>query len=109
MSGSRSLNYVRETYGVPVKRGQRVLHDSREWGVVTSGDGARVRVRFDGERHSSPCHPLSLDYGDGVSPADRLALQNARIDVWNDRLNGRITAEEYRERMASPLGTRGKD
>lgn len=94
-----SLAYVRDTYGVPARRGMRVIHEGRDHGVITSGTGAHVRVRFDGEKHSVPCHPLSLDYGDGVDPEARLAERNRRIDVWNDRLNGRITAEEYSQQM----------
>ncbi|MEJ7786421.1 MAG: hypothetical protein WKF96_16580 [Solirubrobacteraceae bacterium] len=96
-----SIQYVRDTYGVPVRRGQRVIHGGRDHGTVTCCKGAHVRVRFDGERHSESCHPLSLDYGDGVQPDDRLAHRNARIDAWNDRLNGRITADEYRDRMGT--------
>jgi hypothetical protein len=98
--GHYSLNYVKREYGVPARRGQRVIHDGREYGTVTSGDGPYVRVRFDGRRHSVPCHPLSLDYLDGIAPEDRLARRNARIDVWNDHLNGRITVEQYRQRVA---------
>ena len=108
MSGRYSLDYVKRTYGVPVKRGQRVIHEG-EHGTVTSGDGAHVRVRFDGRAFSVPCHPLSLDYGDGVDPGARLAVRNAQIDIWNDRLNGRITETEYRERfMAAQLGEAGE-
>lgn len=92
-SGRWSLDYVKRNYGVPVKRGQRVTHEGDQ-GVVTCGDGAHVRVRFDGEKFSRPCHPLSLDYGDGIEPGDRLAERNARIEAWNDRLNGRARADE---------------
>lgn len=87
----RSLNYVKEQYGVPVKRGMRVAHEGNH-GVVTCGAGAHVRVRFDGEKFSRPCHPLSLDYGDGVKPADRLAERNARIERWNRGLNRHMEA-----------------
>jgi hypothetical protein len=105
MSGHRSLDYVRSTYGVPVRRGMRVIHEDGKPGTVTCGDGAHVRVRFDDESFSVPCHPLSLDYGDGVRPADRLALRNAQIDVFNDRLNQRITAQEYQDRMRALAAT----
>ncbi len=100
---NRSLDYVRETYGVPARRGLRVTTETGEQGVITSGAGAHVRVRLDGQKHSAPWHPNSLDYGDGITPAARTAHRNARIAAWNDRLNGRITAEEYRERMSVPL------
>jgi hypothetical protein len=102
----RSLNYIREKYGVPAKRGTRVTTETGKTGVVTSGDGAHVRVRLDGEKHSGSWHPLSLDYGDGITIAAREAHRNARIDAWNDRLNGRITFAEYRERMSRPLEPR---
>ncbi len=96
-----SLDYVKRTYGVPVQAGQRVTHEGRDHGTVVGGDGAHVSVLFDGEKHPAPCHPLSLDYGDGISPNERTARQNARIDIWNDRLNGRITAEQYAARMTA--------
>lgn len=101
MSGSNGMADIRERYGVPAARGRRVIHDGCESGVITSSDGAHIRVRFDGERRSASCHPLSLDYGDGVVPAKRLAQRNARIDIWNDRLNGRITQQEYAMRWAA--------
>lgn len=103
MSGRYSLDYVKNKYGVPVKRGQRVKDEAGRSGVVTCGDGAHVRVRLDGEKHSGSYHPLGLDYGDGITPEARTAHQNARIEVWNDRLNQRITKEEYVERMSRPL------
>jgi hypothetical protein len=103
VSGRWSLGYVKDKYSVPVKRGMRVRTEEGRDGVVTCGDGAHVRVRIDGERRSGIYHPLSLDYGDGITPAQRLAHHNARIEAWNDRLNQRITVEEYRERMTRPL------
>lgn len=89
-------------YGVPARRGLRVTTDTGQHGVITC-DGMHVRVRIDGEKHSGRWHPFSLDYGDGITIAARQAHDNARIEAWNDRLNGRITDEEYRERMALPL------
>ncbi|MDX8151122.1 hypothetical protein SK069_05920 [Patulibacter brassicae] len=88
MSGRYSLDYVREKYGVPVKRGQRVRVSKGRGaeGVVTSGDAQYVRVRLDGEKRSGRYHPLDLDYGDGVAPQDRLDAHNAAIDAWNARL-----------------------
>jgi hypothetical protein len=97
--------YVIKHYNVPVEIGQRVVHEGRRAGVVVTPEqrDQYVHVRFDGETWASRCHPLSLDYGDGISPAARTAHQNARIDTWNDRLNNRIGDEEYRERMNRPL------
>lgn len=100
-AGRYSLDYVRRTYCVPVKRGMRVVTECGKPGVVTCGDGAHVRVRVDGEKRSGRWHPLALDYLDGVTPAARLAQRNARIDIWNDRLNGRITQQEYADRWAA--------
>lgn len=101
-NGRYSLTYVKEKYGVPAKRGMRVLTYRGE-GTVTCGDGAYVRVRVDGDKHSGRYHPLSLDYLDGIDKDAREARHNARIDCWNDRLNDRITGDEYRERMTALL------
>jgi hypothetical protein len=88
VSGRYSLDYVRLTYGVPAKRGQRVRVNKGRGatGTVTCGDGAHVRVRLDGERRSGRYHPLDLDYFDGVEPQDRLDEHNAAIDAWNAQL-----------------------
>lgn len=46
-----SFDYVRHAYGVPAKRGVRVTVGGRS-GVITSGAGAHIRIRLDGEaRH----------------------------------------------------------
>lgn len=49
-------DYVRRTYGVNYKRGDRVTVDGRP-GVVVSFPGQYLGVRFDGERHTSRAHP----------------------------------------------------
>lgn len=49
------LRYVRDRYRVPARRGGRVWIDGRV-GTITSASH-HIRVRFDGERHSTPCHP----------------------------------------------------
>lgn len=103
MSGRRSLEYVKDNYGVPVKRGMRVRAEDGRAGIVTCGDGAYVRVRLDGDKRSGRYHPLSLDYLDGIAPKQRLAHHNARIEAWNDRLNERISFDEYRKRMTARL------
>lgn len=53
-----SAQYVRDYYGVPAKRGQRIIVDGRP-GVITSFDrsGAHINVRLDGDKHPTPCHP----------------------------------------------------
>lgn len=101
--GRFSLSYVKDTYGVPARRGMRVRVHGRD-GLLTSGDGAHVRVRLDGESYSRCYHPLDVDYFDGVDPAARLARRNARIEVWNDRLNDCIDQAEYERRMTELAG-----
>jgi len=51
-----SAEYVRRTYGVAFKVGDRVVMDGRP-GVVVSFPDQYVGVRFDGEKHTSRCHP----------------------------------------------------
>lgn len=54
-----SMDYVRKTYGVSVKRGQRVAFEyagERRLGTVASAN-QYVRVRFDGTRHAVNIHP----------------------------------------------------
>jgi len=57
-----SLVYIRRAYNVPAKRGARVRVDwdspapTRE-GTITGADGARLRIRLDGEKHSRSAHP----------------------------------------------------
>lgn len=51
-----SVAYVRRYYGVPARRGARVVFDGRP-GVITSCPGAYVRVRLDGEKQSVLAHP----------------------------------------------------
>lgn len=64
-----SLEFVRHSYRVPAKRGGRVrLGDGfgaglrgRE-GVITSADH-RLRVRLDGDKHTTVLHPTwELEY-----------------------------------------------
>ena len=57
-----SLKYIRNAYGVPVKRGARVLVDwyppePARTGTITQSDGARIRIRLDGETQSRKAHP----------------------------------------------------
>ena len=51
-----SFDYIRRTYKVPAARGVRVTVDGRP-GVITSGKGGYVMVRFDGQKRPLPCHP----------------------------------------------------
>ena len=58
--------YVRRAYGVEPIVGQRVTHTvTRKSGVIAREDksqGHYVQVRFDGQKHTLPCHPTELDY-----------------------------------------------
>lgn len=82
---------IRKWYGIPVKRGVVAIEKGRaECGRVTSTDGSRVRVRWQGEKHSRIYHPLSLDYEiDGVkySGDEYCERLNKRIDETNERWN----------------------
>lgn len=57
-----SMDYIRSTYKVPAKRGARVRVDwyppepARE-GTITGTDGARLRIRLDGDERSRIAHP----------------------------------------------------
>jgi hypothetical protein len=65
---ARSYDYVRRAYGVDPVVGQRVRHTEVDKAGVIAKPGPAghyVYVRFDGERHASPCHPTSLDYAAG--------------------------------------------
>lgn len=58
-----SFRYVRAHYGVPARRGARVVADGKP-GRITRGDGAHIRL--DGEKHARPWHPTwRIDYLDG--------------------------------------------
>jgi hypothetical protein len=70
-----SYEYIKRAYSVELKVGQRVRHQ------VTNRDGSVAResksqshyamVRFDGDKHSLPCHPLELDVpADGALRSD---------------------------------------
>lgn len=63
-----SLQYIRDTYRVPAKRGGRVEFQGRP-GTITSTDGARLRVRLDGDRRNVILHPTwEVTYADAASP-----------------------------------------
>jgi hypothetical protein len=56
-----SLDYIRRTYGVPAKRGQRVQYLASDGelveGRITGSSGGRLRVRLDGNKQSFIFHP----------------------------------------------------
>lgn len=51
-----SLEYIRKRYGVPAKRGMRVIADGMP-GVITSFKDSHICVRLDGDRRSHKWHP----------------------------------------------------
>ena len=66
-----AYEYVKQYYGVPVEVGQRVTFSevgcARKDGLVVGklnydNYDNYVYVRFDGQKHDIPCHPLSLEY-----------------------------------------------
>lgn len=59
--------YVKRTYDVDPQIGGRVrLENSDRRGTIARRRvyDHRVWVVFDGQKHSSPCHPKSLIYGE---------------------------------------------
>lgn len=55
-----SLQYIRDTYGVPAKRGARVQYSGNGiaiQGTITSSRGPHILVRLDGDDFSVPFHP----------------------------------------------------
>jgi hypothetical protein len=50
------FDYVRQRYGVPARRGMRVVADGNP-GRITSGAGNYIRVLIDGEKRPSTWHP----------------------------------------------------
>jgi hypothetical protein len=60
-----SMQYVRDYYGVPAKRGGRVRYMGEgepRFGTITSAD-YRLRIRLDGEKRTRIFHPTwELEY-----------------------------------------------
>lgn len=61
-----SYDYVKRAYGVDPRVGQRVRHTEIDKQGTIAREGRsnqhHVMVRFDGQRHPSPCHPTALEY-----------------------------------------------
>lgn len=66
------LAIVRKLYGVPAKRGGRVIYTGSgkpEYGSITSADGAHLNIRLDGMKHTMSFHPTwELEYIDTARP-----------------------------------------
>jgi len=65
-----SLQYIRDTYSVPAKRGGRVEYmgnRTKIQGTITGARGPLIRIRLDGDTHSVVFHPTwKLRYLDDV-------------------------------------------
>ena len=57
-----SLEYIRNYYGVPAKRGMKVKFFNKS-SIIVGSRGAYLKIRLDGERDSKPYHPTyELEY-----------------------------------------------
>lgn len=69
-----SMKYIRDTYGVPAKRGGRVEFTGSAlpiMGTITGSKGARLRIRLDGATVSLNYHPTwELKYLDSAEAND---------------------------------------
>ncbi len=60
---SDPYDYIKRTYGVAPKIGQRVTVDGKPATVVRPWEAHYLRVRFDGKKHSANAHPTwRVDY-----------------------------------------------
>lgn len=60
-----SYTWIKNTYSFQPEVGRRVRHTvTKKEGVIATEDSQAnyVQVRFDGQRHKSPCHPGELAY-----------------------------------------------
>lgn len=81
-----SMDYIRNRYGVPAKRGARVVADGKP-GTIVAARGGHLRIRLDGEKRTGSWHPTwNMDYGDGI---DWGARYDARVEAFNRALNAR--------------------
>ena len=53
------MERARKHYGVPAKRGGRILfhHNGREGRITSVTGGQRLRILFDGDKKPQPLHP----------------------------------------------------
>ncbi len=64
-----SMAYIRRTYGVPAKRGQRIKFNGKP-GVILGSRNARLRIRLDGETFTANYHPTwNIEYPITARPA----------------------------------------
>lgn len=61
-----AYDYIKQAYQVDAKVGQRVRHnETKRLGWIAREDrsaGHYIQVRFDGDGHALPCHPLAIDF-----------------------------------------------
>jgi len=54
------MEYIRQTYGVPAKRGMKITYtypNPSKQGVITGSSGAHLRIKLDGEKRAGRYHP----------------------------------------------------
>lgn len=51
------IEYTRQTYGVPARRGARILFMQRDKGTILSSKNGRLHIKFDGIRRTAWLHP----------------------------------------------------
>jgi hypothetical protein len=51
-----SMAYIRRTWGVPAKRGMRIVYCGKT-GVITGASGPHLRIRLDHWKRSRLFHP----------------------------------------------------
>ncbi len=71
-----SMEYIRDTYRVPAKRGGRVEYSGDRGGprlgTITGTQSAHLLIKLDGEPEPSPYHPTwELRYLDANGPEIR--------------------------------------
>jgi hypothetical protein len=74
------LDYIRDYYGVPAKRGARVEYEGKP-GTVTGTSGPHITVKLDGGKHSLPYHPDDLKWLDAERPLERPEQALARVSA----------------------------
>lgn len=60
MVSDMTMKYVRDRYGVPVRRGGRVIYTGEKhplFGTIRSASGGRVNIELDHIRGAMPFHP----------------------------------------------------
>jgi hypothetical protein len=53
-----SLEYIREVYNVPARRGMKVIAHGQN-GIIVGAKGPHLRIRIEGEKNILSFHPTS--------------------------------------------------